>query len=201
MVPDLIARLAYFDKDPGITVCTHIHNARQTILCIRKHPQYTQVHKFSSIRHREPSAQLISIPWTSHPTNHLVGTSRANGSPHTYKKQATPPLPRHHNSLAHRQPTTNRLMSHHHDHGHGHGHGHDEEHAEGHNHVHDHSDDITPALQNLLYEQIDFSKLQTLNEDEASAGRKICQKTWAQRMELEPELKSDADEQILMTVP
>ncbi|PVI03188.1 DUF1000-domain-containing protein [Periconia macrospinosa] len=88
-------------------------------------------------------------------------------------------------------------MSHHHDHHHGH----DEEHAEGHNHVHDHSDDITPALQNLLYEQIDFSKLQTLNEDEANSGRKICQKTWAQRMDLEPELKSSTDEQLLMIVP
>lgn len=87
-------------------------------------------------------------------------------------------------------------MSHNHHH-----HGHDEEHAEAHNHVHDHSDDITPALQNLLYEQIDFSKLQTLNEDESSSGRKICQKTWAQRLEPNPELKSFADEQLLMIVP
>ncbi|PSN61748.1 DUF1000-domain-containing protein [Corynespora cassiicola Philippines] len=88
-------------------------------------------------------------------------------------------------------------MSHHHDHGHCH----DEEHAEGHDHVHDHSDDITPALQNLLYEQIDFSKLQTLNEDDSNSGRAICQKTWAQRMNNEPELKSSADEQLLMIVP
>ncbi|KAF1948925.1 DUF1000-domain-containing protein [Byssothecium circinans] len=89
-------------------------------------------------------------------------------------------------------------MSHHHDHSH---HGHDDEHAEAHNHVHDHDDDIVPALQNLLYEQIDFSKLQTLNEDEADSGRKICQKTWAQRMDPQPELKSFADEQLLMIVP
>lgn len=88
-------------------------------------------------------------------------------------------------------------MSHHHDHGHCH----DEEHAEGHDHIHDHSDDITPALQNILYEQIDFSKLQTLNEDESNSGRKICQKTWAQRLDPEPELKSCADEQLLMIVP
>ncbi|KAF2107998.1 PITH domain-containing protein [Lophiotrema nucula] len=88
-------------------------------------------------------------------------------------------------------------MSHHHDHHHGH----DDEHAEAHNHIHDHSDDITPALQNLLYEQIDFSKLHTLNEEDSNSGRQICQKTWAQRMEIEPELKSSADEQILMVVP
>jgi hypothetical protein len=86
-------------------------------------------------------------------------------------------------------------MSHHH-----HGHGHDEEHAEAHNHIHDHSDDITPALQNLLYEQIDFSKLHTFNEDESNSGRAICQKTWAQRMDPQPELRSSADEQLLMIV-
>ncbi|KAF2650577.1 DUF1000-domain-containing protein [Lophiostoma macrostomum CBS 122681] len=90
-------------------------------------------------------------------------------------------------------------MSHHHDHSHGHGH--DDEHAEAHNHVHDHSDDITPALQNLLYEQIDFSKLHTLNEEESNSGRAICQKTWAQRMEPEPELQSSADEQLIVVVP
>jgi hypothetical protein len=87
-------------------------------------------------------------------------------------------------------------MSHHH-----HGHGHDEEHAEAHNHVHDHDDDIVPALQNLLYEQIDFSKVQTLNEEESNSGRKIMQKTWAQRMENEPVLRSFADEQLLIIVP
>jgi len=84
-------------------------------------------------------------------------------------------------------------MSHHHHH--------DEEHAEAHDHAHDHDDDIVPALQNLLYEQIDFSKLQTLNEDESGQGRKICQKTWTQRMDPQPELKSFADEQLLMIVP
>jgi len=92
-------------------------------------------------------------------------------------------------------------MSHSHSHGHGHGHGHDEEHAEAHNHVHDHDDEIVPALQNLLYEQIDFSKVQTLNEDESGTGLKILQKTWAQRMDNEPELKSYADEQLLIIVP
>ncbi|KAF2729747.1 DUF1000-domain-containing protein [Polyplosphaeria fusca] len=88
-------------------------------------------------------------------------------------------------------------MSHHHDHHHHH----DDEHAEAHNHVHDHSEDITPALQNLLYEQIDFSKLVTLNEEASNSGRHICQKTWTQRLDPEPELQSSADEQILMIVP
>ncbi|KAF2277296.1 DUF1000-domain-containing protein [Westerdykella ornata] len=84
---------------------------------------------------------------------------------------------------------------------HHHHHHHDEEHAEAHNHVHDHSDDITPALQNILYEQIDFSKLHTLNEEDSNSGRAICQKTWEQRMTPEPELKSSTDEQLLMIVP
>jgi hypothetical protein len=85
---------------------------------------------------------------------------------------------------------------------HSHSHCHDEHHDHDHDHgEHDHSDDITPAVQNLLYEQIDFSKLITLNEDESNSGRAICQKTWAQRLNLEPELKSSADEQLLMIVP
>lgn len=44
---------------------------------------------------------------------------------------------------------------HHHDHGHG-GHCHDED-------GHDHSNDITPAVQSLLYSQIDFDSINTLN--------------------------------------
>lgn len=43
---------------------------------------------------------------------------------------------------------------HHHDHGPG-GHCHDE--------GHDHSNDITPALQSLLYSQIQFDLVSTLN--------------------------------------
>ena len=85
-------------------------------------------------------------------------------------------------------------MSHCHDESHAHDHSHD--HGE-----HDHSDDITPALQNILYSQIDFSALRTLNEDSSNSGRAICQKTWAQRLEPEPELVSSADEQLLMLVP
>jgi hypothetical protein len=83
---------------------------------------------------------------------------------------------------------------------HDHSHCHDEHHDHGAD-GHDHSDDITPALQNLLYEQIDFSKLITLNESTSNSGRAICQKTWAQRLDTEPELISSADEQLLMIVP
>jgi hypothetical protein len=84
-----------------------------------------------------------------------------------------------------------------HDH-HGNGH-HDHDHSEG--AAHDHTDDLTPALQNHIYEQIDFSAINTLNESEPRSGSKIVQKTWTERLELEPELKSDADEQLLMHVP
>lgn len=110
-------------------------------------------------------------------------------------------LPRPHQPSKHYTTitTTNRQkMSHNHSHG---SHCHDEEHAEGHDHVHDHTDDITPALQNILYSQLDFSKLITLNEDASNSGRAICQKTWAQRMNPDPELRSSADEQLLMHIP
>ncbi|KAJ4331618.1 hypothetical protein N0V87_009016 [Didymella glomerata] len=82
-----------------------------------------------------------------------------------------------------------------------HSHCHDEHSHGDHDHEHDHSDDITPAQQTILYSQIDFSALRTLNEDSSNSGRSICQKTWAQRLEPEPELVSSADEQLLMHVP
>ena len=86
-------------------------------------------------------------------------------------------------------------MSHHchdeHDH-----HGHSHDHGE-----HDHSDDITPALQSSLYEQINSDEITTLNEALRDAGKSIVKKTWAERLSAEPELESDADEQLLMTVP
>lgn len=87
-------------------------------------------------------------------------------------------------------------MSHCHDehHGHsGHDHSHDGE--------HDHSDDITPALQSSLYEHIDFDHITTLNEETSGSGKAIVQKTWAQRMDEEPELASDADEQLILNIP
>ena len=84
-------------------------------------------------------------------------------------------------------------MSHCHDEHGGHDHSHD--------HDHDHSDDITPALQASLYQQINFDEITTLNESTADAGKAVVKKTWAERLNPEPELQSDTDEQLLMTVP
>ncbi|KAK4202534.1 PITH domain-containing protein [Triangularia verruculosa] len=78
----------------------------------------------------------------------------------------------------------------HHDHS-GHG-GHD---------GHDHSDDITPALQYSLYQHIDFDGVATLNEARRGSGREVLKKTWAERMVVEPEVASDADEQLLFNIP
>lgn len=79
----------------------------------------------------------------------------------------------------------------HHDHHHGGG-GHDE---------HDHSDDITPALQFSLYQHINFDEVTTLNETTHGSGKAIVKKTWAERMHEEPELVSDADEQLIVNIP
>lgn len=88
-------------------------------------------------------------------------------------------------------------MSHHHGHDHSdHDHG---DHT--HDHVHDHSDETEPALQTLIWKQIDFDNIRTLNENEPGAGVKVVKKTWQQRMEADPELESDADEQLLIFVP
>ena len=67
--------------------------------------------------------------------------------------------------------------------------------------AHDHSDDVEPALQSLLWKQIEFEKITTRNESQSDAGAQIVEKTWVQRMNPEPLLTSDADEQLLMTVP
>lgn len=82
-----------------------------------------------------------------------------------------------------------------------HSHCHDEHDHGDHGHSHDHSDDITPALQNHLYEQIEWDAVKTLNEATSDTGRKILQKTWAQRLDPEPEVESDADEQLIIHVP
>ena len=50
--------------------------------------------------------------------------------------------------------------------------GHDHSHGGG---AHDHSDDITPALQSLLYEQIDFSAVTTLNDLPATQTLELAQ--------------------------
>ncbi|KXJ97171.1 PITH domain-domain-containing protein [Microdochium bolleyi] len=78
-----------------------------------------------------------------------------------------------------------------------------DEHAShgGHDHEHDHSDDITPALQHSLYQHINFDAVNTMNEEVTGSGRAVVRKTWAERLQEQPELASDADEQILMTVP
>lgn len=78
-----------------------------------------------------------------------------------------------------------------------HSHGGDDHHG----HEHDHSDDITPALQHSLYQQINFDEITTLNEAVPDSGRAIVKKTWADRLSVDVELESDADEQLLMTVP
>lgn len=68
-------------------------------------------------------------------------------------------------------------------------------------HDHEHPDELTPALQTLIWKQIDFESIRTLNESEPDAGAKIVEKTWPQRLNPEPELVSDADEQLLIFVP
>jgi len=90
-------------------------------------------------------------------------------------------------------------MSHCHDEHASHG-GHDHDDAHTH-HSHDHTDDTTPALQHSLYQRIDHDGIITLNEADTGSGKLIVAKTWPDRMVLEPELVSDADAQLLMTVP
>jgi len=83
-------------------------------------------------------------------------------------------------------------------------HCHDEHDHSGHGHDdagHDHSDDITPALQYSLYQHINFDDITTLNESEAESGKAIVKKTWAERLQEQPELESDTDEQLLMHIP
>ncbi|KAI9811432.1 MAG: hypothetical protein M1827_005415 [Pycnora praestabilis] len=82
---------------------------------------------------------------------------------------------------------------------HTHSHGGDD-HGHGHDHDHDHAD-VTEPAQPVLYSQIDFDKITTLNESVPSSGAAIVKKEWANRMEARPELESDADEQLLMYIP
>ncbi|KAK2625650.1 hypothetical protein QTJ16_004962 [Diplocarpon rosae] len=84
------------------------------------------------------------------------------------------------------------------------GHCHDEHDLAGHDHDHtrhDHSDNITPALQYSLYQHINFDDITTLNEAQINSGKAIVKKTWAERLQDEPELESDADEQLLIYIP
>ncbi|SPO03883.1 related to thioredoxin-like protein [Cephalotrichum gorgonifer] len=77
---------------------------------------------------------------------------------------------------------------------------HEHEHGGHEGHEHDHSDDITPAVQHSLYQHINFDEITTLNEARFGMGRDVVKKTWAERR-AGVELESDADEQLLMTVP
>ncbi|KAM5379883.1 hypothetical protein ACJA88_005311 [Fusarium oxysporum] len=56
-------------------------------------------------------------------------------------------------------------------------------------------------MQFSLYSQINFDHIVTLNEAQRDAGQTIVKKTWQERLSVEPELESDVDEQLLMTVP
>ncbi|KAI0852057.1 DUF1000-domain-containing protein [Daldinia vernicosa] len=80
-----------------------------------------------------------------------------------------------------------------------------EEHDHGdhhhHDHDHDHTDEMVPAMNHSLYQHIIFDQITTLNETLKDSGRKIVEKTWAQSELLEPELESDADEQVIINVP
>lgn len=68
-------------------------------------------------------------------------------------------------------------------------------------HEHDHSDDVTPALQFSLYQHIDFDNITTLNESVHGSGKAITKKEWTDRLSDQPEVASDADEQLIINVP
>lgn len=68
-------------------------------------------------------------------------------------------------------------------------------------HEHDHTDEIVPTMHHSLYQHIIFDQITTLNETHKDSGRKIIEKTWAESDQLLPELKSDADEQVIINVP
>ncbi|KAI9753469.1 MAG: kinetochore-associated Ndc80 complex subunit spc25 [Chaenotheca gracillima] len=125
------------------------------------------------------------------------GGPQANGGadvdttnpPHsTFENQSTPKT----------NTNVTNMASHCHDEHSGHDHhGHDHSGGGG----HDHSDDVTPALQKYLYQQIDFDKITTLNEVAPDSGTAIVKKGWEKRLDPQPELESDADEQLLMYIP
>ncbi|KAI2631725.1 translation protein [Xylaria nigripes] len=86
---------------------------------------------------------------------------------------------------------------------HGHSHyGEDHNHHDHHDHHgHDHSDDITPAIQRSLYQHIDMDRIHTFNETVRDSGKAIVKKTWNERLEVETELASYADEQLIIHIP
>lgn len=88
------------------------------------------------------------------------------------------------------QQTVPRMSHCHDEHDHHHG-----------GHEHDHSDDITPALQFSLYQHIDFDNITTLNESVHGSGKAITKKEWTERLSEQPEVASDADEQLIINIP
>ena len=73
-----------------------------------------------------------------------------------------------------------------------------------HNHGHDHSHEDEQAdasAQSIIWRPIDFESIRTLNETTTDSGAQVVEKTWPQRLNPEPELVSDADEQLLMFIP
>jgi hypothetical protein len=52
-----------------------------------------------------------------------------------------------------------------------------------------------------LYRHIEFDKITTFNEATPGSGKAIVKKTWEERLNDEPVLESDADEQLLIYVP
>ena len=78
---------------------------------------------------------------------------------------------------------------------------HDHDHHDHGGHDHDHSDESSPALQTLIYKQIEFDKIRTLNERDTGSGRRVIEKRWQDRLNAQPELISDSDEQLLIYVP
>lgn len=91
-------------------------------------------------------------------------------------------------------------MSHQHNHVHsGHDHG---SHGHGHDHDHSHEDEQADAsAQSIIWRPIDFESIRTLNETTTDSGAQVVEKIWTQRLNPEPELVSDADEQLLMFIP
>jgi hypothetical protein len=85
------------------------------------------------------------------------------------------------------------MSGHHHNHNHGPGgHCHDE---------HSHDDDLTPAVQHSLHPHINFDAIRSLNEAAPGQGKAVVRKGWDQRLTETPVLESDADEQLLITIP
>jgi hypothetical protein len=76
-----------------------------------------------------------------------------------------------------------------------------DDHADHSHDGHDHSDNITPTSHFSLYQHVEFDKVTTLNEATPDSGRAIVKKAWAERLQEEPELESDVDEQLLMHIP